>query len=553
MTSGHLIADRWRLIERLGAGATGEVWLAFDEHLERQVAIKRLDPERSAVDPAARERMRREATAIAHLRHRNIVIVFDMIVIDGVPLIIMEYVPGLSLARRLQREPVLSMSTAARIGADIAAGLSAAHSSGVVHRDVKPANVMIDDTDGVAKLCDFGIAKVRGDAALTQSGMIIGTALFMAPEVAYGKPASAGSDVWSLGATLFRCLEGRAPFGDDDAASLTVRNQMDIDQHPRPQNAGHMADLLSAMLEPEPARRPTAADAARELQTIADNAATPVWGLGTADPQAAPEPPTMIRANRELLALSDDPEAAGATTLRPQQPDAGKNRRWPRRAAVLILISVVCAATAALVFALGRSPGGATARGGNSFTNTAGQSGGSSASQSVTPASRPVFATVHDRKGDTVGPDLTQMAAGVVRHYLILRIQLATTITAKDKFVIYIDADEDAHTGSRLLPCGSANLGADFEISFSAGNAARLLRSTKSGCEVPFLPTSADVQSSIAANLLRLAVPLANLGKISGSGLLLRAGVAGPATGNAIVQTDYCPNASSDPLLVSRS
>lgn len=206
MNDDELLVGRYGRRSRLGQGAMGEVWLADDEVLHRPVAIKRIRPFEVA-DANAVERMRREARSAARLHHQNVVAVHDLVTDGEQPYLIMEYVSGRSLQEHIHSYGPLDAAQAADLLRQLAGGLAAAHGAGIVHRDIKPANVLIAD-DGTSKLTDFGIARTSGDGTLTEAGGILGTLLYMAPEVARGEPATPASDVWSLGATLFAAVEG---------------------------------------------------------------------------------------------------------------------------------------------------------------------------------------------------------------------------------------------------------------------------------------------------------------------------------------------------------
>ena len=185
---GMLIAGRYRLVERIAAGGMGWVWEAWDELLHRKVAVKQLlrQPGLAAEDAElARRRLIREARITARLHHPHVVSLYDVVEHDGGPCLIMQYVPSRSLNALLQDRGVLREAAVLRIGAEVAAGLAAAHEVGIVHRDVKPANVLITE-DGAAKLTDFGISHAVGDANLTATGMVTGTPAYLAPEVARG-------------------------------------------------------------------------------------------------------------------------------------------------------------------------------------------------------------------------------------------------------------------------------------------------------------------------------------------------------------------------------
>ncbi|MDA3647496.1 serine/threonine protein kinase [Saccharopolyspora indica] len=265
MRTGQLVKDRYRLLEEIGSGGGGTVWRAFDEELQRTVAVKRaLSPD--SEDWAKRVGwLRREGTILARFSHPNVVTVHDIAVEGGEFWLVLEHISASDLAE----QGVLQPHRAARLGADLAGALEAVHAEGVVHRDVKPGNVLITDT-GTAKLADFGISRVvHGDVTLTESALLTGTPGYMAPEVARGAEPTAESDVFSLGATLFAAVEGVGPFGDS-------RNPLELLHHAQsghisaPKNAGALAPVLAALLRVNPAKRPTAAEAKRMLESAAE-------------------------------------------------------------------------------------------------------------------------------------------------------------------------------------------------------------------------------------------------------------------------------------------
>ena len=259
----ELLLGRYRRVTELGRGAMGQVWLAEDLVLGRQVAIKAL---RGGIDTVSSERMAREARAAARLHHPHAVSVFDFVVADGQPYLIMEYVAGSSLSEALSRGDRID---AAAVLHEIAGALGEAAGLGIVHRDIKPANVLINHR-GVAKLADFGIARTSGDAALTGTGNLIGTLAFMAPEVARGEPATAASDVWSLGATIYAILEGHAPYHADAEEHMVAMLQR-ITTQPVPPitQRSAMSTLVMRMLHVDPEHRPTAVEVEREAARIA--------------------------------------------------------------------------------------------------------------------------------------------------------------------------------------------------------------------------------------------------------------------------------------------
>ncbi|MCG5218694.1 serine/threonine-protein kinase [Streptosporangium sp. KLBMP 9127] len=264
MRIGQLIAGRYRLEERIGSGGNGVVWRATDEELGRVIAVKRAlsgGAERAAERIAL---LRREARILARVNHPNVVTLFDLVADGGEWWLAMEYVPASSLAG----QGTLPPGRVAGIGVQLARALQAVHAAGVLHRDVKPANVFLVD-DQHAKLGDFGISRVvEGDMTLTDTGRILGTPGFIAPEVAGGEDPSEASDVFSLGATLFAAVEGTTPCGPPGNPLLLLRRaaQGDI---ARSRRGGALAPVLSVLLNVDPAKRPTAAQAEQMLQDVA--------------------------------------------------------------------------------------------------------------------------------------------------------------------------------------------------------------------------------------------------------------------------------------------
>lgn len=352
--SNNLVADRYRLVRAIGRGAVGEVWLADDLVLSRQVAIKRLAMDPAAgLDSVAIERIVREARVAARLHHPHVVSVFDLVTDGGAPYVVMEYVDGESLEARIRRAGPLSVDEARRLVAQIADALAAAHARGIVHRDVKPANIMIDTT-GNAKLADFGIARGVGDSAITVTGQTVGTIAYMAPEVARGDAATAASDIWSLGVTLFAITHGRSPY-DNGKSQSAIGMLMRIASEPLPTVPdGPLQMIIASMLAADAAARPTAREVARAL------------GAGAVTPAGAAETPESSgRGNPGF-----DQRSSAATVDRPAAPGrrrARRSKRW--RYAGVSGAAVVLAAGVAIAFiaaapghSVNRSSGGDNAR-----------------------------------------------------------------------------------------------------------------------------------------------------------------------------------------------
>ncbi|XVQ14130.1 serine/threonine-protein kinase [Spirillospora sp. CA-255316] len=273
MSGGEPLAGRYRLAGELGRGGMGTVWRARDETLDREVAVKELALPRET-DEARREvaarRALREARAAARLRHPGIITVHDVVLAGGRPWIVMELLSGRSLDRVVEREGPLEPRRAAALGVELLDALDAAHGQGVLHRDVKPANVFLRD-DGRAVLTDFGIASLAGDAPLTRPGALVGSPAYMAPERIRGEPGGPPSDLWSVGATLYTLVEGRTPFAR--STPMGVLGAVLADEPAEPRRAGPLGGLLLRLLAKDPAARPTTAQARRELAETAGIAA----------------------------------------------------------------------------------------------------------------------------------------------------------------------------------------------------------------------------------------------------------------------------------------
>ena len=254
-----LIGARYRLERRIGQGGMAEVWLANDISLNRKVAVKMMKAQHND-DPVVIERFRREAQAAGALSHPNIVTVYDVVENAGHQAVVMEYIEGLTLREVLDQKHRISPSLTIHIGMAIASALDAAHASGLVHRDIKPGNILITPT-GRVMLADFGIAKaVNGNESdLTNQNIMMGTAKYLSPEQVRGKPLDGRADIYSLGLVLYECLAGRVPFvGDSDVDTALARVQRDPTNllKIRPNLPPPLTNFIHQLLQREPGRRP---------------------------------------------------------------------------------------------------------------------------------------------------------------------------------------------------------------------------------------------------------------------------------------------------------
>src|SRR5689334_3944496 len=332
------IGNRYRLEQRIGAGAMGAVWRGTDELLNRTVAVKELlaaaePPTAAGVEQLeeSRQRLMREGRIGARLQHPHVISMFDVVVHEDRPWLVMEYLPSKSLAAMLNETGPMAPREAAEVGRQVADGLAAAHAAGVVHRDVKPGNVLIAD-DGRVKLTDFGVSRAVDDVQLTRTGLIAGTPAFLSPEVARGQEPTAASDVFALGATLYAAVEGRPPFGLDDNAYALLHKVATGAPKP-PEQAGPLTALIMRLLADDPTARPTASEARDTLAAVAESRATTGGALptGTAvlDTAAATTAANGGRtavAYRDARPAPDKPELVATAAAVPpvtSSPDPG--------------------------------------------------------------------------------------------------------------------------------------------------------------------------------------------------------------------------------------
>ncbi|MCM2418526.1 serine/threonine-protein kinase [Streptomyces sp. RKAG293] len=287
----RVIADRYRLIGELGRGGMGVVWRARDELLGREVAVKEVRAPAGLDEGEVRQlyaRLEQEGRAAARIIHPNVITVYDVAVAGGAPWIVMELVRGLTLADVLDADGPMTPRRAADIGAHVLAGLRAAHIAGVLHRDVKPGNVLIAN-DGRVVLTDFGIAMIEGTSALTRTGELIGSPEYLAPERGMGNAPGPESDLWSLGVLIYRSVEGSSPFRRDSA--LSTLSAAVNDPLPEPRRAGPLGPVLEGLLRKRPADRISGSEAQRMLDDVAAGRTGPP-ATGYAPAASGPSPRT---------------------------------------------------------------------------------------------------------------------------------------------------------------------------------------------------------------------------------------------------------------------
>ncbi len=393
MTGTTTIAGRYRIEGRLGVGGMSTVNLAFDNRLERYVALKLL-AEHLADDPTFVSRFRREALAAARLVHPNIVQVFDFGFDEGhhQHFIVMEHVPGNSCAELLRDHGHLGVEQTIVIVTQACRGLDYAHRNGVVHRDVKPGNLLVSDAE-VVKLADFGIARAADQSSITQVGSVLGTAAYLAPEQARGEEAGPRADLYSLGVVTYQLLSGRLPYEASSLSELALKQQrelptplstlvpevpatlgeavevaLSINPSGRPETAIELGDLLSDGLRgvgPGRARRSAAATGPNTASTRIASGADRPTAATRAQPPAGPSTAQTRAANRGRAATRQAPKqvAANRASSAPRQaaatqqvaPSKRRRGRGRRRLAGLVVLVVVLALIAAAAILISHS------------------------------------------------------------------------------------------------------------------------------------------------------------------------------------------------------
>ncbi|MEU3890802.1 serine/threonine-protein kinase [Streptomyces sp. NPDC029041] len=389
---GLLVAGRYRLAESIGSGGMGRVWRAHDEVLHRSVAIKELT---AALYVSESEqaillaRTRAEARAAARINHSAVVTVHDVLEHDGRPWIVMELVEGRSLADAVKEEGRIEPREAARIGLWVLRALRAAHTAGVLHRDIKPGNVLLA-RDGRVLLTDFGIAQIEGDTTITRTGEVVGSVDYLAPERVRGHDPGPSSDLWALGATLYTAVEGRSPFRR--TTPLTTMQAVVEEEAAELRHAGPLAPVITALLRKDPATRPEVSEAEHMLAEAAEGrrpngaqayvptqyagttpyrdhhsgtgtgtattgtatgtSGTGPVGTGSGSHTGTPLPPLAgnpATGTSTTGAPPYGPTAAGTTTAGPQPAGSGRRRRLRTLALVVALAAIIGGGTAVVL------------------------------------------------------------------------------------------------------------------------------------------------------------------------------------------------------------
>jgi len=312
----EVVAGRYRLDRPLGSSGMAEVFGATDLQLRRDVAVKRL-PSSAMRDATARARFAREARALARVNDPHVVTVFDIVVDDGRPFLVMEFVDGTTLSELIRRDGRIDPTRVVSIAEDICSGLAAVHACGIVHRDMKPSNVFLT-ASGAVKIGDFGIASVASDVTVTRAGEVFGSAPYVSPEQVTGDPVDARADLYALGCVMFEMATGRPPFVGDEPAALAYQHAHTTPERADvlvPQVPAALASTIDRLLAKDPADRPDSADEVRRsLETLSLSTPADVGDVAT-------EPLAPLAAT-DVLPVASPPPSATRPPRRPPRPSS---------------------------------------------------------------------------------------------------------------------------------------------------------------------------------------------------------------------------------------
>ncbi len=432
-TTGRLLADRYRLGEVLGKGGMGTVWRAVDETLGRTVAVKELRFPGDVDEDEKRRlitRTLREAKATARIRTTGAVTVFDVVEEDGRPWIVMELVEGRSLSDAIRADGPLSHRRAAEVGLAVLDVLRAAHREGILHRDVKPSNVLIA-RDGRVVLTDFGIAQVEGDPSVTSTGMLVGAPSYISPERARGQRPGPPADLWSLGVLLYAAIEGRPPY-DKGSAIATLTAVMTEPFEP-PQVPGPLSDAIHGLLIKDPAKRLDEAGVrgllvrAQDAPEVPEVEQTRAMAI-PADPQPLPtDAPAAARPDRTAAGRPPaEPKLKPVAATAPLSSSGIQRAGSGSRRALVVVVAVVVLAVVGAVIAMALSGGdnkgkgsgdSGTSPGGKHATSASGApstSHDSAAAPGSSPSSAPSASKTASGSG---GPSGGALPAGYTVHH----------------------------------------------------------------------------------------------------------------------------------------
>ncbi|MEV6583353.1 serine/threonine-protein kinase [Streptomyces sp. NPDC051582] len=459
--SSSVIAGRYRLEKRLGRGGMGTVWQASDELLGRPVAVKELHVDGGTETKGAL----REARTVAKVRHPHVVVVHDVVEHDGRPHIVMELVEGGSLADRLAAEGPLGPAETARTGLALLGALRAAHARGVLHRDVKPANVLLEAGTGRVVLTDFGIASLAGSTTVSETGAFVGSPEYTSPERMRGAAAGPESDLWSLGVLLCAALTGKSPFHRDSLGG--VLHAVVFAEFRAPAQAGPLAPVVRGLLERLPERRMDAAEAERLLSAYVSTGTVPA----VADRAPGPDAET---ASATSAAPGDGAGGPGGTvahspTEHVARPSAPVRRTRPALRAGLI--AALCAAAVAGAVAVTSQFGERSAQGSRQTP----QAGASASSRATAPSPSPADA----KPARTPSPAAPAAARPAPAGYRSVSDAEGFSLAVPDGFqrstddqrVFYVSPDGAFRIGVKVKPAGSEGPVTVMRLSHASGPA----------------------------------------------------------------------------------